>query len=172
MNKSDSDFEDELLKIQDALDRYAYMLTQNKDDANDLSQETMLKALINRDKYISSTNIKGWVFTIMKNIFRNKSHRDSRFYSLEDNQEGQYILELSQESIFDSFNRDCTLKDINQAISSFPAYYQIPFSMFSAGFKYEEIALFMNIPIGTVKSRIYYMRKKLQILLEDYREDL
>ena len=165
MNKSDDAFEKELLKIKDSLDRYAYMLTKNRDDANDLLQDTMFKALVNRDKYISDTNFKGWAFTIMKNIFRNKCHRDSHIYSLLD----PYDEHLNTHYV--THNENYTIKEIHLAIASFPNEYITPFLMHHAGFKYEEIAKHMHIPLGTVKSRIYYARKKLQVLLKDYRED-
>ena len=68
-------------------------------------------------------------------------------------------------------DENCTLKEINQTLSSFANTYSTPLDMFLAGYKYEEIALFMDLPIGTVKSRIFYARKRLQILLKDYRDD-
>ena len=172
MRKINDSFEEELLKIQEALYNYAYILTKDKDDAKDLLQETMIKTLANRNKYIPNTNIKGWAYTIMKNIFLNKSHRDCRINSLLYSCDKQDILNTPYTQGFVTHNKNCTINEIKLAIASFPNEYRIPFSMYSVGYKYEEIATYMHIPLGTVKSRIYYTRKKLQILLKDYREDL
>ena len=171
MKKVKDGLEEELLKIQNSLYHYAYILTSDRENAKDLLQDTMLKVLANRDKYISDTNFKGWVFTIMRNIFRNKRHKDCRINSLEDIYNEPYSLNIPYESGFVAEERDYTLKDIKLAIASFTEEYTIPFLMHHAGYKYEEIATYMHIPLGTVKSRIYYIRKKLQVLLKDYRED-
>ena len=81
------------------------------------------------------------------------------------------ISYIPYESGFVVSGEECTLKDIRQAVSSVANEYRIPFSMHIAGYKYEEIAAFMNLPIGTVKSRIYYTRKKLQFSLQDYKKE-
>ena len=172
MNISGDAFAEELLKIQDRLYSYAYFLTHDREKAKDLLQDTLLRALDKREKYIIDNNFKGWAFKIMANIFYNNRHRESIIYSLIEHREELYQLNIPQESGFCSFNGNCTLSDINQAMDSFPIEYSTIIAMYSIGYKYEEIALFMNLPIGTVKSRIYYTRKKLQILLKDYREDL
>ncbi|MBR5324210.1 MAG: RNA polymerase sigma factor, partial [Muribaculaceae bacterium] len=82
-----------------------------------------------------------------------------------------YSINIPQESGLVLQDENCTLKEINQTLSSFANTYSTPLDMFLTGYKYEEIALFMNLPIGTIKSRIFYARKRLQILLKDYRED-
>ena len=171
MKEINDSFEEELLKIQDALHRYAYMLTKDRENANDLTQDTMVKILDNRGKYISENNFNGWAYTIMKNIFLNNYHRNCRINSLVESYNEPYSLNLPYESGFVAQERNYTLKDINQTIASLPNEYRIPFSMYTIGYKYEEIATQMHIPLGTIKSRIYYTRKKLQILLEDYRDD-
>ncbi len=113
------------MDLQSNLLNFAYMLTGSRDDAYDLLQDTTLKALDNEAKYVDNTNFKGWVFTIMRNIFI--------------------------------------------AINSFPDCYRIPFSMHVAGYKYNEIADEMHLPLGTIKSRIFFARKKLQERFADYR---
>ena len=71
MTNNSTNFTKDLLSIQDDLLRFAYKLTADREDANDLLQETSLKALDNEDKYMPETNFKGWVYTIMRNIFIN-----------------------------------------------------------------------------------------------------
>ena len=171
MNKGSDNFEDELLKIQEILHHFAYRLTGNYDKANDLMQDTILKALVNRDKYVADNNFKGWVVTIMRNIFYNNYNKDSRITLFDEQNNETYSINIPNESRLGIEDGNYTLKEINQTIASVPLGYSIPLAMYLTGYRYDEIATFMHIPLGTVKSRIYYTRKKLQILLKDYRDD-
>ena len=171
MNKGRDNFEEELLKIQKILHQFAYKLTGNYDKANDLMQDTILKALVNREKYVADNNFKGWVVTIMRNIFYNNYNKDSRITLFEEQNNETYSINIPNESRLGIEDGNFTLKEINQAIASFPLGYSIPLAMYLTGYRYDEIARSMHIPLGTVKSRIYYTRKKLQILLKDYRND-
>ena len=145
------------------------MLTSDKEEAKDLLQDTTLKALDNREKYIDNINFKGWVFTIMRNIFINNYRRVVRNQTMVDQTEDLYHLNLPQESGFDTPDGSYTIKEISKAIASFPDEYRIPFSMHISGYKYHEIAQRMKLPLGTVKSRIFFARQKLQNILKDYR---
>ena len=91
-------FTDRLTALQGNMLNFAYMLTSNRDDANDLLQDTMVKALDNADKYVENTNFKGWVFTIMRNIFINNYRRIARSATVIDQTEDLYHLNLSQDS--------------------------------------------------------------------------
>lgn len=162
-------FQDNLLKLQDNLLNFAYMLTSNRDDAYDLLQDTTLKALDNEDKYTENTNFKGWVFTIMRNIFINNYRRGARAATIVDTTDNLYHLNISQDSGLESPEGSYTAKEITAAINAFPDEYRIPFSMHVAGYKYNEIAEKMNLPLGTIKSRIFFARKKLQERFTDYR---
>lgn len=162
-------FQDRLLEIQDNLYNFAYMLTSDKEEAKDLLQDTTLKALDNRDKYIDNINFKGWVFTIMRNIFINNYRRVVRNQTMIDQTEDLYHLNLPQESGFDTPEGSFTVKEIGKAIASFSDEYRIPFSMHVTGYKYHEIAAYMKLPLGTVKSRIFFARQRLQNILKDYR---
>lgn len=166
---SSKKFQSRLMALQNNLLNFAYILTSNKDDAYDLLQDTTLKALDNEDKYVDNVNFKGWVFTIMRNIFINNYRKVVRSATIIDQTEDLYHLNLPQDSGFDSPEGSYAAKEINEAINSFPDEYRIPFSMHVAGYKYNEIAEEMNLPLGTVKSRIFFARKKLQIILKDYR---
>ena len=148
---------------------FAYMLTSNRDDAYDLLQDTTLKVLDNEDKYTDNTNFKGWVFTIMRNIFINNYRRASRAATIVDTTDNLYHLNLSQDSGLESPEGSFGAKEITAAINEFSDEYRIPFSMHMAGYKYNEIAEKMNLPLGTVKSRIFQARRRLQTRFSDYR---
>ena len=162
-------FQNNLMDLQANLLNFAYMLTSNRDDAYDLLQDTTLKALDNEDKYADNTNFKGWVFTIMRNIFINNYRRQVRSATVVDTTEDLYHLNLSQESGLSTPEGSFAAKEISEAIKNFTDEYRVPFSMYIAGYKYNEIADKMGLPLGTVKSRIFFARKRLQALLKDYR---
>jgi len=164
-----SSFQTNLLKLQDNLLNFAYMLTSNREDAYDLLQDTTLKALDNETKYVENTNFKGWVFTIMRNIFINNYRRMARAATVVDQTENLYHLNLSQDSGIESPEGAFGAMEITDCINQLPDEYRIPFSMYVAGYRYADIAEKMELPLGTVKSRIYFARKKLQKRFADYR---
>ena len=163
------EFETKLMSLQANLLNFAYMLTSNRDNAYDLLQDTTLKALDNESKYVDNTNFKGWVFTIMRNIFINNYRRVSRSATVVDQTEDLYHLNLSQDSGLETPEGSYSAGEITAAINAFSDDYRIPFSMHVAGYKYSEIAERMGLPLGTVKSRIFFARKKLQDQFSDYR---
>jgi len=163
-------FEAKLLAIQDNLLNFAYLLTSNRDDACDLLQDTTLKVLDNEDKYLDNTNFKGWVFTIMRNIFINNYRKMVRANTIVDHTEDLYHLSMPQDSGFETPEGSMAVKEIHRLIDSFNDDLRIPFSMHLAGYKYTEIAQATGSPVGTVKSRIFFARKRLQKELRDYRD--
>ena len=167
--ESNKNFKNNLMNLQGNLLNFAYMLTSNRDDAYDLLQDTTLKALDNQEKYIENTNFKGWVFTIMRNIFINNYRRVARSATIVDQNEELYHLNLSQDSGLETPEGAFGANEITDAINAFPDEYRIPFSMHVAGYKYNEIAEKMDLPLGTVKSRIFFASKKLQERFSDYR---
>ena len=163
------DFTQNLLGMQSELHRFAMKLTADKEEADDLLQETSLKALDNEDKYTPDTNFKGWMYTIMRNIFINNYRKTVRDQTFVDQTENLYHLNLPQDSGFDSTEGNYDLKEIRRIVNSLPKEYRVPFSMYISGFKYREIADRLSLPIGTVKSRIYFTRQRLQRDLKDFR---
>ncbi len=161
-------FKRDLLGVQDELLRFAYKLTANREEANDLLQETSLKALDNEEKYTPDTNFKGWMYTIMRNIFINNYRKVMRDQTFVDQTENMYHLNLSQDSGFDSTEGAYDIKEIHRVVNSLPKEYKIPFSMHVSGFKYREIADKLELPLGTVKSRIFFTRQRLQQQLRDF----
>ena len=166
---SSKNFQSKLLGLQRNLLNFAYLLTSNRDDAYDLLQDTTLKALENEDKYVENVNFKGWVFTIMRNTFINNYRKVVRSATIIDQTEDLYHLNLPQESGLDTPEGSVAVNEITAAISEFSDDYRIPFSMHVAGYKYNEIAEKMNLPLGTVKSRIFFARQRLQKKLQDYK---
>jgi RNA polymerase sigma-70 factor (ECF subfamily) len=162
-------FKQRLVGLQGNLYNFACQLTSDRDAAQDLVQDTTLKVLDNEAKYVDNVNFKGWVFTIMRNIFINNYRRQVRSATVVDTTEDLYHLNLCQESGLTTPEGSFAAKEISVAINSFAKEYKVPFTMYLAGYKYSEIAKKMNLPLGTVKSRIFFARKRLQGMLKDYR---
>jgi RNA polymerase sigma-70 factor (ECF subfamily) len=169
MTNNSTNFTKDLLSIQDDLLRFAYKLTADREDANDLLQETSLKALDNEDKYMPETNFKGWVYTIMRNIFINNYRKIVREQTFVDQTDNLYHLNSSTELTYESTDQAYDLKEMHRVVNALPSEYKVPFSMHVAGFKYREIAEKLGLPLGTVKSRIFCTRQKLQQELKDFR---
>lgn len=151
-------FKKRLLGLQGNLLSFAYQLTTNREQAQDLLQDTTLKALDNEDKYVDNVNFKGWIFTIMRNIFINNYRQTVRKATVIDQTEDLYHLNVCQDSGLNTPDGSFAVKEISKAINSFSDDYRIPFSMHVAGYKYQEIAEKMNLPLGTIKSRIFFAR--------------
>ncbi len=163
------EFNYQLIGLQEMLSRYALKLTANHDDAKDLLQDTFLKALTYQNQFEDSTNLKAWVCTIMKNTFINNYRRMSRQSTTFDNTKDLFFLSQNR----DTFNVDpdsaLSEKEINGVIGHLDCEFRTPFRMLVEGFKYKEIAEALDLKIGTVKSRIFFSRKKLATLLYGYR---
>ena len=164
-----ADFTQNLLGMQTELHRFALKLTADREDADDLLQETSLKALDNEDKYTPDTNFKGWMYTIMRNIFINNYRKTVRDQTFVDHTDNLFHLSLPQDSGFESTEGNYDLKEIRKIVNMLPKEYRVPFSMYVSGFKYREIAERLGLPIGTVKSRIFFTRQRLQKDLKDFR---
>lgn len=158
-----------IISLQSNLLNFACQLTSDRDEARDLLQETTLKALDNEEKYAENTNFKGWIFTIMRNIFINNYRRNVRSATIVDRTEDLYHLNLSQESGLSTPEGSYAVSEIGRVLNSFPDEYKVPFRMRVEGYKYSEISERLHLPVGTVKSRIFFARKRLQVLLKDYR---
>lgn len=158
-----------MIGLQKHMGSFALSLTLNKEEAEDLMQETNLKVLDNQEKYVDNINFKGWVFSIMRNIFINNYRRMARRKTMIDTTDNLYHLNLPQNSGYDSPEVAYNVKEISSVINSFPEEYRRPFTLYVAGYKYEDIAEKMDIPLGTVKSRIFFARKRLKKELSDYK---
>ena len=156
-------------QMQTSLKPFALKLTRDKDDADDLIQETMFKAYKNREKYTDDTNLKAWLYTIMKNTFFTNYQKMVRRGTFIDTTDNLHFINSSDSKIENDAYGDFALKDINSSIESLKTTYQTPFMMYFSGFKYHEIAAKLSIPVGTVKNRIHIARKLLKDKLNVYK---
>ncbi|MFP4557705.1 MAG: RNA polymerase sigma factor [Bacteroidales bacterium] len=163
---STAEFNTALVELEPNLERFAYSLTANPDDARDLLQETYLKALTYRDKFEDNTNIKAWTFTIMKNTFINNYRKAVKQKTTFDSSENQYLI--NGKTYDESPESNYSHNEISKKVNSLEDDFRIPFQMHTSGYKYKEIAEKLNLKIGTVKSRIFFSRQKLMNALPDY----
>ena len=161
-------FQKKLLSMQENMMNFALMLTANRDDAQDLMQDTTLKVLDNQEKFVDNINFKGWVLTVMRNIFINNYHKIVRTQTVVDQGVDLYNLDVVNDSGFDSPDGAYQIKEITKAINSLNDELKVPFSMFLSGYKYNEIAEKLCVPLGRVKSRIFFARQELQKVLKDF----
>jgi len=163
------EFYDALTNMEGYLKSFAMSYTRNEEDAKDLTQETMLKAITYKDYYTPKTNFKAWVFTIMRNIFINQYRRKTKSNTIFDHSKDMFLLTNAPGKSGTPENYMDGL-ELNKQIHKLDEEYLVPFQMHFQGFKYKEIAEKLDIPIGTVKSRIFLARKKLMELLPGYSE--
>ena len=157
-------------KVSKSLKPFAMKLTRDYEEANDLLQDTLLKAFTNRDKYTEGTNLKAWLYTIMKNTFITNYQRMVRKNTFIDTTDNLHFINSLESSTNNESTSTFAMNDINNAVGSLEDAYKTPFMMHFRGFKYHEIAEQLNLPLGTVKSRIFFARKELSgILGKDYR---
>lgn len=157
-----------LNKMTRSLRPFALRLTKDVEAANDLLQETTLKAYSNREKFADGTNLKAWLYTIMKNTFITNYQRMVRRNTFIDTTDNLHYINSSNNVTSNTAYSSFALKDINRAIRKLDDAYKTPFMMHFRGFKYHEIADRLNIPIGTVKNRIHIARKELKAKLKNY----
>ena len=155
-----TDFNQMVIRHDQYLHPFAVSLTQNHDDAKDLFQETMLRALLNRDKYQMGTNLKAWLYTIMRNIFINNYRRGRRFVHTEfaTTDGAMQHPTLTAPNAGWSHLR---MGEIRKAIDALPPVFRLSFELYYTGYKYQEIASLLQEPLGTIKSRIHFARKQL-----------
>ena len=162
------DFTQGILAMESDLHRFAYKLTSDRDSANDLVQDCVLRALDNHEKFTHAKNLKGWMFTIMRNIFVNNYRRTVREMNLIDDTYSINQQSLIEDEEGDRFEFAYDMKQLYRVIHSIPEDMKVPFQMFVAGFKYREIAEKLGLPMGTVKSRLFFIRKRLKEELKDF----
>ena len=156
------EFNDLLVTNADFLKPFAINLTKDSESAKDLFQETLYKALANEEKYNVGTNIKAWLFTIMRNIFINDYRRKAKQQTIFDATPNDQLLNYKQGSISNAAEASLGLKEIYKAVYQLPDIFKTPFLLYFEGYKYHEIAGALNEPLGTIKSRIHFARKLLK----------
>jgi RNA polymerase sigma-70 factor, ECF subfamily len=153
--------------LETSLNAFAYSLTKNVEDAKDLYQETAFRAIKNSDKYKDDTNFKAWTFTIMKNIFINNYRKKVKANTILDSSENNYYIDSSpnNSSTNDGF-RSLFSDELYGMVDKLDDTIKTPFLLHVQGYKYNEIADTFNLPLGTVKSRIFFARKSLKLMIE------
>jgi len=146
--------------LQHKLLPFAYRLTNNVEDAKDLIQETALRAYNNKEKFEVGTNFRAWVTTIMRNTFIN-IYRKKKNRNTTSEPSDSYVFVNENNAVDNSAYSNIMMMELHKILSKLDLIYRKPFLMFYEGYKYEEIAGMMELPIGTVKSRIFFARQKL-----------
>ncbi|AHF15744.1 RNA polymerase sigma factor [Niabella soli] len=165
---ANKEFNELLVDNADFLKPFAVNLTKNSESANDLYQETLYKALANSEKYNTGTNIKAWLFTIMRNIFINDYRRNAKRKTILDSTPEDYLINLKQVSVANTAESSLREKEIQTAIENLPETFKVPFRLYFEGYKYQEIAEYLQEPLGTIKSRIHFARKLLKEQIRRY----
>ena len=162
---SQLEFHDRFYQMESLLQAFAYNLTKNVEDAKDLFQETAFRALTNREKFNPGTNFKAWLFTIMKNIFINNYRKKTKANTIMDSTDNMYYINSGSISISNGAESSIMMQELTKMIAGLDDSIKIPFLMHYQGYKYQEIADHLDLPLGTVKSRIFFARKELKDLI-------
>ncbi|MFN8277614.1 MAG: RNA polymerase sigma factor [Chitinophagales bacterium] len=156
------DFSNHLQAYTPVLRPYAFNLVKDREKTNDLIQDTLYRAMANKSKFTEGTNMKAWLFTIMRNIFINDYRRSRKRLVVNDNSEQQHLIVNAGPVVGNQGERTFMAEEIDRALRQVSAEFTEPFMMYFNGFKYQEIAEKLSLPLGTVKSRIFFARKELQ----------
>ena len=165
---SSVEFNELLLNNTEFLKPFAVTLTRDSEVAKDLLQETMFRALANKEKYNVGTNIKAWLYTIMRNIFINNYRRKSKQSTIFDSSPNEFLLNYNQVTTNNAAEGALKMKDMQFAIHRLPEIFRNPFLLYFEGYKYHEIAELLTEPLGTIKSRIHFARKLLKMQISRY----
>ena len=155
-------FDQEFQRYSVMLQSFAYSLTQNIENSKDLFQETAYRAFKNIDKFQEDTNFKAWLMTIMKNVFINDYRRKAKQRTILDSTDNQYYLNSGEHSVGNLGGSNILIKELNGMIKELEDPIRVPFVMHHEGYKYQEIADEFELPLGTIKSRIFIARKELK----------
>ncbi len=156
------DFGTDIMQYENLLRPFAINLTKDFEESEDLLQDTFYRALVNSEKFSEGTNIKAWLFTIMRNIFINNYRRKKKSHTITDTSDNQYLLNSTKKTETNGAGNTLIAEDIDGAMKEVSKDFTEPFMMYYNGFKYQEISEQLNLPLGTVKSRIFFARKELQ----------
>lgn len=159
---SQLEFHDRFYQMESLLQAFAYNLTKNVEDAKDLFQETAYRALTNKEKFNPGTNFKAWLFTIMKNIFINNYRKKAKANTIMDSTDNLFYLNSGRNSIANGGESNVMMQELTHMIERLDNSIRVPFLMHYKGYKYQEIAAELALPLGTVKSRIFFARKELK----------
>lgn len=157
---------EQLEDISASLRAFSLKLTGNAADADDLYQDTALRIMSNADKYQEGTNFKAWAVTIMRNIFINNYRKKVRRGTILDQTPNNYYINSGDVAVNNDGEMNAAYKELLKMVSSLPDEFKRPFWMAYKGYKYDEIAEELDAPLGTIKSRIFFARRKLRKMYE------
>ena len=166
------EFDSRFDQLSTMLQSFAYKLTKNGEDAKDLFQETAFRAMTNRDKFRAGTNFKAWLFTIMKNIFINNYRKKMKSKTIMDSTDNMYYINSGSTTIANDASSNIMMDELTGMVANLEESMRVPFLMHYEGYKYQEIADHLELPLGTVKSRIFFARKELKENVERYYQSL
>ena len=162
------EFNQLMITNADHLKPFALSLTRDNDSARDLFQETIYRAMVNKDKYNPGTNLKAWMYTIMRNIFINDYRKKARHKTIFDNTPNEALIDYNQNKYVNEAEANIKMKEISKMINSLPEIFKVPFKMYFDGYRYNEISELLEEPLGTIKSRIHFARKLLKAQINRY----
>ena len=165
---SNAEFTLLLTENADFLKPFAINLTKDHEVAKDLFQETLYRALSNKDKYNVGTNIKAWLYTIMRNIFINDYRKKAKQSVVLDNSPNDFLIDQTRTKVLNDGVTNLNLREVKQFIYDLPELFRTPFNLYFEGYKYNKIAEELNEPLGTIKSRIHFARKILKQKIQRY----
>ncbi len=156
------EFDERIASIKETLEAVARKFTTDYQGVQDLVQDTILKALTYRHHYKQNTNFLGWIYTIMRSAYIDRYRKDQRMRTSIDVTEELYYLNIADTHTFNRPDNSYEYGYVIKCIDEVDPMLSIPFKMYMEGFKYHEIASILNIPLGTVKNRIFHARKEIQ----------
>lgn len=157
---------EQLRAINNSLRAFSLKLTGDMTEAEDLYQDTALRVIANADKFREGTNFKAWAVTIMRNIFINNYRKKSRRNLIIDQTPNNYYLNSGDKTVNNHGESNMGYAELMEMVDSLPEDFRNPFMMAYNGYKYDEIAEALDAPLGTIKSRIFFARKKLQSMYD------
>ena len=160
------EFNKNFYSLKQIMESFAYNLTKNFEDAKDLYQETAFRAMSNRDKFRPGTNFKAWILTIMKNIFINNYRKNAKKKTIFDSTDNNYYINSGSNVVNNKAETNILMGELRTMIESLDDTLKVPFEMHHIGYKYQEIADKLELPLGTVKSRIFFARKELKSMIQ------
>lgn len=160
------EFYDKFTALDSIMHSFAYKLTKNMEDSRDLFQETMFRALKNKEKFRAGTNFKAWMLTIMKNIFINDYRKKMKANTIMDSTDNNFYINSGKNTINNMGDSNIMFDELSNMVDELSDDIRIPFVMHYKGYKYQEIADYLDLPLGTVKSRIFFARKELKLKIE------
>jgi RNA polymerase sigma-70 factor (ECF subfamily) len=165
---SNAEFSMLLTENSEFLRPFAITLTKDHEAAKDLFQDTLFRAFSNKDKYNVGTNIRAWLYTIMRNIFINDYRKKAKQSTVFDSTPNDYLIDQTNNKVTNDAITNLNLQEVKQLIYELPELFRTPFNLYYEGYKYNEIADALEEPLGTIKSRIHFARKILKQKIERY----